>query len=193
MDTTSDYFSEYESNFFRFRKIIFFKMLKDDENKLVEKLTFKNVRVWAASGLEYQFCPNFDNFIDLPKDSITLENLRLLEGKKIILEWSGPATFNLNNCSAISCMEILKENEIIQYNECDVRENGIVGVFLDENKNYYESSHKILIGKNKLTIPEGVIITIDNLLEPKIYKNDPINSYLWKIWIPLECYNNLYT
>lgn len=188
MDSLDHHFSLDDNNFITYCRVTFIKDLTIDE------LSYKNMKIWSGHSYTHSnHIPDFSDFIPLPTENLTLDDLHRLEGKYIFLEYDGGMMFNYPECSAVTCMRVMKHNEIGQfYYDHDIRNEGIVVIPHREESIYTLSmiNYKVLVGKNNLMSPDGELITVKKLKElDNGRKNDKINDFVWKIWVPKSYLN----
>ena len=190
MDNLDDHFSHEDNEFLSFCKPTFMKRLAQDNGDPINDLSPKNMNIWAAA--ERRF-PDFSDFVLLPNENITLDDLHRLQGKYIILEYDGGMLFNITDCSAVACMKVMKHNEVGQfYYDHDVLNKGIVVTPHYSESIYRDTtrSWRVMVGKDYDIFPEGELITIEKLTEPsKGRKNDKKHNFVWKIWVPRNYLN----
>lgn len=125
------------------------------------------------------------DFISLPENVITLNNLRLLEDRYIILEWYNENGCNYINSSNINCMKVYKYDDKMVYDKDLINpEDGIFVKRVSSNNDRY------------FIYPferDWAFITVDKLTKMQYYKySDTDYNFKWKIWIPIPCYDELF-
>ena len=195
METLDKYFEDNVTNIFEkdatiCKKINDFHVIKNDDGyHVIHKdynedytLCVKNLKIFPEIQLDNDL--GLYDFISLPEDRITMDNLRLLENKFILLEWYNEMdAINHKNCSNISCMKVHKYDDTIHYGH-DFNHHPDRGIFA---KKYGGNEDEC----------DWVFITIDKLTRKQYYTWDVYNcdtdySFKWKIWIPTPCYQELY-
>ena len=194
MDKLDKYLQYGEIKLFENKGIVYKKIsdtLKENDNeKKFEynedlNLCAKNLMIFLGlSQLRTNNRFGLYDFISLPENMITLDNLRLLEGKYILLEWipEGPIFFIV---SQISCMKVYKYNDNMIYVPNII--NPESGVFVKE----YNSLHENLF-IDGISL-DWSFLTTDKLTKMHYYKFNDIDwNFKWKIWIPIPCYKEIY-
>lgn len=185
METIDNYFSEYESGFFKIGPTLA-KRLDDSEKNIEYDLSKNNIAIWMISVIIPRFIPSFNNFISVPEEQIHIDNLKKLEGKLIFLEWSDNLSRKIDNATALNCIRIYdkKKDNIMYPREWDLSKGVIGKVF---------NSGPIIDPIICFEDYDAVYITEDKFSNYQHYEKDGKKwKFKWKIWLPEKVYYEVF-
>lgn len=158
------------------------KKINEDKGKY---LLQKNIGLYMQISETPNIVPTFVEFVSIPEEKINIDSLKKLKGKFIFLEWTEGAMRKIPNHSVLNCIKILDpDTDNLIYPKdwnCDI---GVIGVTYDE------------LRKTSALVREGMgtpFITEDKFKEEQFYSLNNIDwKFKWNIWIPIDCYEELF-